>query len=257
MPRGSDGSYSLPAGTLVNAGDTVLPSQHNPAMSDIGTGLSGSLSRDGLGGMRAPLDMGGYPVKNVAAGTLATDVATRGDIASLGVPVGSLFAFAGPNAPAGYLMCDGRAVSRTNYADLFTAIGGYYGSGDGTTTFNIPDMRGNAVVGADNMGGTAAGRLTGATSIGAQLGAQSVTLTPDQMPNHTHGVVDPGHQHPYISFQSVGGSGIQAGSGVTETAPRTTGAATTGISIQATGGGQAHTNVQPSLVSNFIIKAVV
>src|SRR3546814_20728361 len=68
MPRSSDGSYSLPAGTLVSSGDTILVSQHNPAMQDIASALGKSLDRDGTGGMRSPLDMGGFPIINAAPG---------------------------------------------------------------------------------------------------------------------------------------------------------------------------------------------
>jgi hypothetical protein len=57
------------------------------------------------------------------------------------LPVGSITAYAGTNIPTGYLNCDGSTVSRTVYADLFTAIGTTWGAGDGSTTFNIPDLR--------------------------------------------------------------------------------------------------------------------
>lgn len=67
MPRDSFGAYSLPNGTLVNAGDVIQPSQHNPAMSDLGSNITSSLSRDGLGGMRADLDMGGFDITNVGS----------------------------------------------------------------------------------------------------------------------------------------------------------------------------------------------
>lgn len=58
------------------------------------------------------------------------------------IPAGTVMAYAGSTVPAGYLVCNGSAVSRTTYADLFAAIGTMYGSGDGSTTFNLPDYRG-------------------------------------------------------------------------------------------------------------------
>lgn len=79
VPRGVDGSYSLPAGTLVQSGDTVLPSQHNPAMQDLGSSVGNSLSRDGLGGMRADLAMGGFDITNIA------DIGLTGSIYFSGV----------------------------------------------------------------------------------------------------------------------------------------------------------------------------
>lgn len=67
MPRGPDGSYTLPVGTIVASGDTLLPSQHNPAMTDIAASLTNSLARNGLGNMQADLNMGGFDITNVGA----------------------------------------------------------------------------------------------------------------------------------------------------------------------------------------------
>ena len=69
-------------------------------------------------------------------------------------------AYAGATAPTGWLLCYGQAISRTTYSALFTAISTTYGVGNGTTTFTLPDMRGRAVAGQDDMGGTSANRLT-------------------------------------------------------------------------------------------------
>lgn len=77
------------------------------------------------------------------------------------LPAGSLVDFAGTSAPAGWLMCDGAAISRTTYADLFAVISTAYGIGDGSTTFNLPDFRGRFARYNDNMGTGAAGRDTG------------------------------------------------------------------------------------------------
>lgn len=96
-------------------------------------------------------------------------------------PTGSLLAYAGSAAPAGWLLCGGQAVSRTTYATLFGIIGTTYGAGNGTTTFNVPDLRGRVPAGLDNMNGTAANRLTATTmspngtTRGATGGAQTNT----------------------------------------------------------------------------------
>lgn len=79
--------------------------------------------------------------------------------------VGEVMDYAGPTPPSGWLVCDGSAVSRTTYAALFAAIGTAWGAGDGSTTFNLPDMRGRVGAGRDDMGGTPAGRLTVAGSL--------------------------------------------------------------------------------------------
>jgi len=157
-------------------------------------------------------------------------------IASLSsaVPTGTLSMFAGSTAPTGYLICDGTAVSRSTYSALFTAIGTTYGAGDASTTFNLPDLRGRAPIGV----GTGTG-LT-ARTLGATTGTETVTLTEAQMPSHTHSL-SPG--------QIVG-----TGSGGTNNYAPTGNNPQTGTSITATGGGQAHPNMQPSLAVNFIIK---
>lgn len=88
-------------------------------------------------------------------------IGATGAIAAL--PAGSMVDFAGTSAPGGWLMCDGSAISRTVYASLFAAVGTTYGSGDGSTTFNLPDFRGRFARYMDNMGtgAGAAGRDTG------------------------------------------------------------------------------------------------
>ncbi len=63
-----------------------------------------------------------------------------GDTAGSGVPIGTIIPFAGNSVPQGYLLCDGSAISRTNYASLFAVIGTIYGAGDGSTTFNLPNF---------------------------------------------------------------------------------------------------------------------
>lgn len=88
--------------------------------------------------------------------------------------------FAGSTAPAGYLICDGSAVSRTTYATLFDAIGTTFGSGDGSTTFNIPDLSGRVAMGVSQ-----------SHAIATTGGAETVSLT--DIPNHTHTVPSHGH----------------------------------------------------------------
>lgn len=86
---------------------------------------------------------------------------------------GEVVPFAGPTAPAGALFCYGQAVSRTSYAGLFAVISTTYGAGDGSTTFNLPDLRGRVAAGKDDMGGSAAGNLSGGGVLGAALGGQT------------------------------------------------------------------------------------
>ena len=88
------------------------------------------------------------------------------------LPAGILLPFGGSSSPTGWLLCDGQAVSRTTYSDLFDIIGTTFGIGDGSSTFNVPDMRGNFPLGKDNMGGSSRNRVTNtnADTFGAEEG---------------------------------------------------------------------------------------
>jgi hypothetical protein len=98
-------------------------------------------------------------------------------------PAGVVCSFAGSSAPTGYLLCDGAAVSRETYADLFAVISTTYGVGNGSTTFNLPDLRTRIPVGK-NATGTFA-------TLGTTGGAETHTLTSSEMPSHVHSVDPP------------------------------------------------------------------
>ncbi|GJE00650.1 tail fiber protein [Methylobacterium isbiliense] len=103
---------------------------------------------------------------------------------------GALRAQADAIEDPGWLLADGRAVSRAAYAALFAHIGTTYGAGDGSSTFNLPDLRGRTLFGADAQGGAPANRLTGAGGVGGGLGSSggldAAALTSGQMPSHSH-----------------------------------------------------------------------
>lgn len=167
-------------------------------------------------------------------------------------PVGSVIPFAGTTEPSGWLFCYGQAISRSTYARLFGVVSTTYGVGDGSTTFNLPDLRGRVVAGQDDMGGVSANRLTNQTggldgdTLGAAGGAETHTLTTAQIPSHDH------------TLRTKGGTagttvGAVDGSGFPLATDNIT--VTTALSvINSSGGGGAHNNVQPTFVLNYVIK---
>ena len=191
-----------------------------------------------------------------------------------GIPLGGMLPYVGSSAPnTAFALPFGQAISRTTYATLFSLISTTFGIGDGSTTFNLPDLRGRSIFGLDNMGGSAASRITVAggntdgTSLGGAGGAQNHTLTTAEMPSHTHTatVTDPGHTHslsPAIN-RNLSKTSIAADEAVSSNASTGSGAisvasATTGITVSNAnaGSGNAHTIMPPYMVLPFILRVV-
>lgn len=164
-----------------------------------------------------------------------------------GIPLGTVMPFAGTTAPSGTVFCFGQAISRATFPDLFAILSTTYGVGDGSTTFNVPDLRGRVVAGQDDMGGSSADRLTGISGgidgdvLGNTGGEQAHTLTNAESAAHTH--------VGSANFATVGVAGATfGGSGVADKAQGDT------VSTGSSGGGGAHNNVQPTLILNYVIK---
>lgn len=143
---------------------------------------------------------------------------------------GIIQAYAGSVAPTGYLICDGSAVSRTTYANLFTAIGTTYGDGNGTTTFNLPNLKGKVIVGLDS-------NDTSFNSLGTTGGTKTHTLTLNEIPSHTH------------QYSESVGDGWKYGDGDRQNVRNNSQSSQTG----SAGGGQPHNNLQPYITLNYII----
>lgn len=262
MPRDTNGNTQPLPGTIVSTGDTILPSQHNPMVNDVYAMITQSLSRDGQGGMRAILDMSGFKVINVGTANLDSDAVSLGQSKANGVPIATVVDFAGSNAPDKWLLCFGQSISRTEYSSLFSIIGTTYGSGDGSTTFNLPDLRGRVLAGKDNMGGANANRLgtfsgfTVASNLGESGGSEVVSLTRAQLPTDQitpQGTVNVQADIPYApNSGGAPGSGWLSAGG--STAVRIIQSIFNGTPFQL-GSGQSHLNVQPTIVLNKIIKA--
>ena len=195
------------------------------------------------------------------------------------VPTGGRIVWSSRTIPTGWLVCDGSAVSRSDYADLFAVIGTAYGVGNGSTTFNVPDMRGRFIVGADLSGNQAkyALRATG--------GVETVTLNLSQIPSHNHGGATGGagnHTHT-LTLDSAGthshtitlNMGFNVASGSYGWSPQGTGGQTHPTcadagshthtsslgsvaahthSIAANGGGGSHENLPPYVAEIWLIK---
>ncbi|WP_271573710.1 phage tail protein [Bradyrhizobium sp. CCBAU 11361] len=172
------------------------------------------------------------------------------------IPAGALMPYAGASAPDGWLLCVGQSVQRADYPALFAALGTTYGALD-ASHFTLPDMRGRVPAGVDGGAGRLSSGYFGASpALGATGGSENHALTTAQMPSHGHGVTDPGHTHGYVQVFRAGFEANGNGVGLTASAQgASTNSATTGVSIQSTGGGGAHNNVQPTIVLNYLIKA--
>lgn len=114
------------------------------------------------------------------------------------VPSGSIMQFAGASVPAGWLLCDGTAVSRTTYSSLFTAIGTAYGAGNGSTTFNVPNLKARVPVGRDSS-------VTIFNTLNNQGGATTRSIAVSNLPAHNHGLNS--HTHTISHGHSASGTG--------------------------------------------------
>ena len=213
--------------------------------------------------------------------TLSLQAATKhyvdSQIAALtAIDVGILKPLPASGIPANHVLCYGQTLLRT--LPLFGVYGTTYGVGDGSTTFNNIDMRGIVPAGVDNMGGTAAGRLTaesivgGALTVGNVGGEETHMLLATELAAHLHSITDPGHTHTatdsghtHSTPEAGGGIGTTAGAqNAANTAGGNTGTghasitvapASTGITqTNNTAAGAAHNNVQPTRVVNWITR---
>ena len=167
---------------------------------------------------------------------VAGDVNVTGDFrvngTAIGVtPAGVIQQYAGSSAPSGYLLCQGQAVSRVTYTNLFIVIGTTYGVGNGSTTFNVPNLLGRVPVGYDST-------QAEFNALGEAGGAKTHTLATTEMPAHTH--TESYHSPTYYNCKGDGNGWQTRGNSSTDTG--------------SAGGGLAHNNLQPYIVLNYIIK---
>jgi microcystin-dependent protein len=199
-------------------------------------------------------------VVNPAASVLAALAAYEAQLA--GCPIGTIVPFGGGTEPTGWHFCAGQAISRSTYSALFAIVGTTFGVGNGTTTFNLPDLRGRYPMGADNMNGSAANRVSfsvcGLTATIGNAGGSQYAQT-DNI-TVTTGVTGPTvtvTQNAVTSPSSTPGSGIAGvGTGYSWPSATVTVQVTTAVTVTAVSGLLGTTqNIAPAQVSNYIIYA--
>lgn len=229
------------------------PADESTIVKDPGTGKL-KVPSNGIGSNELASDASNNANRAVDTNHIKDGSVTAAKLDSAAVsvlmPTASLMPYAGTAAPTGYFLCDGSAKSRTTYSDLFGIIGTTYGVGNGSSTFNIPDLRGRVIAGQDDMGGPSANRLTGLSGgvdgdiLGGTGGDQKHDLThlESGLPSHAHTTQlrDTG--------PAGGGfiSGYEASSGQ--------GALFSTDTVTGANAVSAHNNVQPTIILNYIIK---
>jgi microcystin-dependent protein len=251
IPSGVGGQWIVYNGTTDSSGGP-----HEITIASGGGGTSITVTRgnrviiisDGTNIRKLTYIEGTYPLAVEFGGTGLSSPGASGNVltstgtgwaSSPSIPTGSVITFAGSSAPSGWLLCFGQAISRSTYADLFAAISTIYGSGDGSTTFNLPDLRGRVAAGKDDMGGSAANRITNAgsgitgTTLGASGGSQNHALTLNQLPSFTQ-------RNPSSTTNPAFGDNtpLPVAANVNQTI----------------GNNEAHQNTQPTIILNYIIK---
>lgn len=197
------------------------------------------------------------------------------------VPIGTLVGGFFTVAPAGYVLAAGSTIGKVGSVATLASVvtQGLYevlwaacsntvcpvSSGRGASaaadyaalkTLQLPDLRGYAPIGLDNLGGSAASRAAAWTSLGVVGGAATHTLVTGEIPAHNHAITDPGHTHTNVRMTQTGLSftGPGGGTAYVPNSTEPTGTATTGITINNTGGDGAHNNMQPSYGVGYAIK---
>lgn len=229
----SSGTANIPAATTSSYGVTTLSNSTSSVSTTVAatskavsdTYMYASGKQDSL--------ISGTNIKTINGNSLlgSGDLKMGGDT----LPIGSIVPYSGSTIPTNYLLADGSAVSRTAYSELFEVIGTTYGSGDGSTTFNLPNIKGKVPVGLDS-------NDTDFDTLGETGGEKTHTLTVDEIPNHNHTV-------------GLVGRGSTTASGLNWQYGNTYGTYSGSEIAGRTGGGQAHNIMQPYIVQNYIIKA--
>lgn len=238
------GFYSSQTGS---AGNFVV----NGTLSATGESDTGNLSVGGNLSVTGTTALTGTATAPTpSTGDNSTKIATTAFVSTSNLVMsGTIQMWPTSSAPTGYLICNGVAISRTTYATLFGILGTTFGTGDGSTTFNLPNYTNAMPIGA---GGTYALAATG--------GSATTTIGLTNLPPHDHSITDPGHSHTYATYSAIhqdGGSTLDA---MVSPTTQSTGTSFTSISVnntQKSGSAFANTamnTISPYLGIYFIIK---
>lgn len=265
MPFDGSGGF-----TIINTfvpGTTILSSAVNQNYTDIATtGLSNCLTKDGQQTWASNQKCGGFGLTNMVAATASGQAVEYGQWQTGLIPVGMMVDFAGTSAPALWQLCAGQSLLTASFPALFAVIGYTYGGAG--LNFTLPDCRGRSTYGKDNMGGSAAGRITATlnydgTVLGNSGGNQAHTMTSGELVAHNHtgsvSITDPGHAHNLAVGNSAGTGAVQLCTNNAGTPSGIVQSATTGITasttINNTGSGNPFTVLSPGIITNKIIYA--
>jgi microcystin-dependent protein len=223
-------------------------------LQNLSSALSGALNANKLQVINGNIwftNAGGVPVQITSGNSIVSNIVVP---SSPLMPSGTVLDFAGAVAPVGFLLCDGSAVSRSTYSDLFAAIGTVWGVGDGATTFNLPNLNGRTTIGSGTYTDLVDGSVS--RSFAQTIGAASHILTTPQIPSHTH--IQDAHSHVTTLVARVGdnsgGAAVWGGGDTTVLGATSNPTNSVVATNQSTGGGLSHNNMQPSVVVLKMIK---
>lgn len=301
MPRNGSGTYTLPQ-LPFQPGTTISSTAVNSNFSDIASAITDSVAADGQTTMSGALKLASGSsaapsltfsvdqtsgLRHGSTGTVtvvggAADVATfdgthiggTGNLfyytnGAIVNPVGMVVDFAGSSAPTGWKLCAAQVLAQASYPELFAVCGSTYNTGgEGAGNFRLPDCRGRVSAGQDNMGGSAANRITVAggnfdgTVLGNTGGAQNHTMLSSEMPAHSHtATVTDTHTHALSGTTGTQsnargpgpGDALGASGGSSSTGGTNAGSIT--VSNANTGGGGAFTVLSPVIIFTKIVFA--